>query len=425
MKILIVDDSKFNIITAQEVISTSGINCSTITANSGEEALNIIDSENVDIILLDIVMPGLTGIETLETIRKSKKNIIIIMFTSITDKKYLEKSFELGANDYVNKPIEPIEFIARLKSAIKLKEYQSALLESYVSLKEMNSELKESNSRLKRMQIELINKEKLATIGRFSAGIAHEINTPLGYITSNIYTINKYSNIFKENLEKAIDIIKINEADLKDIEAIKNLYHNNKNLEFMFEDFETLITETNEGLVKISKIIKNLRFSNEYSYQNFQVNKFDELIKEAVKVLNDDFGDKQVWETIDLKLELGEENLVKCNKFEIEQVIFNILKNAIYYIEKKDQGGSILVKTYIQDQYFCCDIKDDGIGIKEDIKDKIFDPFFTTKEIGEGMGLGLSICYNIIVDKHKGKLNVKSNYGEGTIFTIRLPKYEA
>ncbi|ADL52249.1 response regulator [Clostridium cellulovorans] len=98
MKILIVDDSKFNIITAQEVISTSGINCSTITANSGEEALNIIDSENVDIILLDIVMPGLTGIETLETIRKSKKNIIIIMFTSITDKKYLEKSFELGAN---------------------------------------------------------------------------------------------------------------------------------------------------------------------------------------------------------------------------------------------------------------------------------------------------------------------------------------
>ncbi|NRW85019.1 response regulator [Clostridium beijerinckii] len=187
MNILIVDDTKFNIMTAKEVIKISGIKCNIITAASGEEAIEIMNTQNIDIILLDIVMPKLSGIETLDIIRRNNKNVIILMFTSLTDKKYLEKSFEFGANDYINKPIEPIEFTSRLKSAIKMREYQNALMESYNNLKNTNAQLKESNAKLKTTQIELVNREKLSTIGRFSAGIAHEINTPLGYVTSNIY----------------------------------------------------------------------------------------------------------------------------------------------------------------------------------------------------------------------------------------------
>ena len=216
MNIFIVDDSKFNLISAQDVIKSYGINCITTLAHSGEEAIKIINSEKIDIILLDIIMPNLSGIESLEIIRRDNKNIIILMFTSLTDKKYLEKSFELGANDYINKPIEPIEFISRLKSAIKMKEYQNALIESYNSLKNMNSELKESNAKLQEAQIELINREKLSTIGRFSAGIAHEINTPLGYITSNFYTINKYTSTLKEKLENSMSFIRDNEENISD-----------------------------------------------------------------------------------------------------------------------------------------------------------------------------------------------------------------
>lgn len=422
MNILIVDDSKFNLISAQDVIKSYGINCVTTLAYSGEEAIKIINSQKIDIVLLDIVMPNLSGIETLEIIRRDNKNIIILMFTSLTDKKYLEKSFELGANDYINKPIEPIEFISRLKSGIKMKEYQNALIESYNSLKSMNSELKESNAKLQEAQIELVNKEKLSTIGRFSAGIAHEVNTPLGYITSNFYTINKYSNILKENLQTCMSFIRNNEKVISDKETLARLYHDKSKVEFIFNDFDLIMIETNDGLTKISKIIKDLiRFSNEYSNENFQINKFGELVQEAIAVLNIELNGNKLNDLVDLNLDFSDDDYVKCNRFEIEQVIFNILMNAIYFINKKSEKGSIHIKTYLLDGYFCCDVEDNGIGIEKDIIDKIFEPFLTTKEPGEGMGLGLSICYNIIVDKHKGNISAMSTYGEGSVFSIKLP----
>lgn len=422
MNILIVDDSKFNLMSAQDVINSYGINCSTTLAHSGEEAIKIINSQKIDIVLLDIIMPNLSGLETLEIIRRDNKNIIIIMFTSLTDKKYLEKSFELGANDYTNKPIEPIEFISRLKSGIKMKEYQNALLESYNSLKSMNSELKESNAKLQEAQIELINKEKLSTIGRFSAGIAHEINTPLGYITSNFYTINKYSNILKENLEKSTMFIKNHEEIIPDKEGLEKLHRDRNKLDFIFNDFDSIMIETNEGLTKISKIIKDLiRFSNDYPYADLQANKFSEIVQKAINILNSELKDKKLEDLVNLNVKFSEEDYVKCNSFEIIQVILNILMNSIYFTNKKNKKGSIYIKSYMLDGYFCCDIEDTGIGIEDDIINKIFEPFFTTKEPGEGMGLGLSICYNTIVDKHKGRISAKSTYGEGSIFSIKLP----
>jgi len=160
MNILIVDDTKFDIIIVKEIIKSSGIECFITTAESGEEAIQIINSKEIDIVLLNIVMPQLSGIETLEIIRRKNKNIIILMVTSLTDKKYLEESFELGANDYINMPIEPIEFISRLKAAIKMRKYQNALMESYNIVKNDNNILKESNMNLSKMQSDLINKEK-------------------------------------------------------------------------------------------------------------------------------------------------------------------------------------------------------------------------------------------------------------------------
>ena len=156
MNILIVDDTKFDIMIVKEIIKSSGIECFITTARSGEEAIQIINSKEIDIILLNIIMPKFSGIETLEIIRKKNKNIVILMLTSLTEKKYLEKSFELGANDYINMPIEPIEFISRFKAAIKMKEYQNALLESYANLKNDNYKLKELNMTLSRTQSDLL-----------------------------------------------------------------------------------------------------------------------------------------------------------------------------------------------------------------------------------------------------------------------------
>jgi signal transduction histidine kinase len=287
----------------------------------------------------------------------------------------------------------------------------------------MNKQLKQSNAKLIRTQNELVNKEKLSAIGRFSAGIAHEINTPLGYIKSNLYTLSKYYNRLKENLQKYSYFIEENEKYIPDKQSIKDLRSSKEKLEFMFSDFDEITKETNEGFLKISNIISNLiRFSNQDMYDAIQLNSFNEILEETFILLNTELKDKKLEEIVELKINLADEELVKCNRFEIEHVIFNILINAVYFLNKKDTRGNISVNTYLEDLYFCCDIQDNGPGIKVEHINKIFDPFFTTKEIGEGIGLGLSICYDIIVNKHKGILSVKSVFGEGCTFYIKIPR---
>lgn len=151
------------------------------------------------------------------------------------------------------------------------------------------------------------------------------------------------------------------------------------------------------------------------------MNKFSELIEESMKILKMELKEYKLDDLFDLELNLIDDDYIKCNRFQIEQVIFNIIKNSIYYIGIKDRKGSINIKTYKESEYFCLEIKDDGTGIEEENINKIFDPFFTTKEPGEGTGLGLSICYDIVVVKHKGHLLAQSVYGEGASIIMKLP----
>lgn len=420
MNILVVDDTKLNLMAVKNIIKEYSINCNLILANSPEEGLQKMESGKVDIILLDIVMPNLSGIDVLKIVREKYKNVIIIMFTSLTDKKYLEESFELGANDYINKPIEPIEFISRLKSSIKLREYQKQLIESYESIKKINTELKESNVKLRTTQIELINREKLSTIGRFSAGIAHEVNTPLGYSISNLYSMNKYFSFLKINYEKAIDIIENNVITNKD--GLNELDANKSKIDFMFKDFSVLMKESNEGLNKISDIIKNLiRFTNKDMYNSFQLNDFVELVEETIILVDSELDDERLIEIANIEYDISPDSYIKCNRFDIEQVIFNIIMNSIYFFNEKDKKQNITISSYYDENYFYFDISDDGPGINENILDKVFEPFFTTKELGEGLGLGLSMCYEIIVNKYKGKILVKNLAQGGCTFSIKVP----
>ncbi|URZ02369.1 hybrid sensor histidine kinase/response regulator [Clostridium felsineum] len=422
MNILVIDDAKLNLLAVQNIVAEYKIECNLILVNSPEEGLKKIESEKIDIILLDIVMPNLSGIDVLKMVRDKHKNIVIIMFTSLTDKKYLKESFDLGANDYINKPIEPIEFISRLKSAIKLREYQCELIESYDNIKNINVELKESNAKLQITQIELINREKLSTIGRFSAGIAHEINTPLGYSISNLYSINKYFSILKENYERINAIIQNNYNNIKDTKYLEELYENKNKIEFIFKDFDTLIKESNEGLNKISYIIKNLiRFTNKKMYDSFQLNYLKEIVEETIILIDSELEYNKFKDIATIDYEIEEESYIKCNRFDIEQVIFNIIMNAIDFFNKSDEKVKILVESCKDEKWSYFSISDNGPGIDENMKDKVFEPFFTTKEIGKGLGLGLSACYDIIVNKYKGEIHVENLPVGGCKFSIKIP----
>lgn len=426
MKILIVDDSKLNIELAKQVIIDNKINCEIETCNSGSKALEIVEAEEIDIIILDIIMPNMTGLEVLAHLRSNTKykDIIIIMFTSLTDKEYLKKSFELGANEFINKPIEPIEFTARLKAAIKLKSNQLALKDAFEMLNTKNNSLKITTNKLKEMQFQLIQKEKLSAIGELAAGVAHEINNPLGYISSNHETLGKFLKSLKTIL--ADYRILINEIGnnshydglINDINKIKES-EELLNIDFILEDIDELMSDSRDGIEKVSKIVKSLRnfarADNELEGNHYGIN---DIIEETLLVI------KNEWKySINIEKIYHDIPDVFCNRGQIEQVILNLIINSIQAIKEHniDEKGTITIKTYCDTEFIYASIEDDGPGMEKELFSKIFNPFFTTKDVGKGTGLGLSISHDIIVNKHKGEIDVKSEVGKGTTFTIKLP----
>lgn len=427
MKLLFVDDSKFNLFHAIDIINNSDIKCEIFTANSGEKALKLVENSEIDIIILDIIMPGLTGLDVLKKIRSNDKyrNLIIIMFTSITDKEYLKKSFELGANDYINKPIDEAEFLSRIKNAINLKKSQMDLYELMYILKEKNKKLEKTTSELKRTQSQLIKSEKLSAIGQFAAGIAHQINNPLGYISSNNEVMRKYCNSYKELIDNYKVLRSIfKETHMKNDKIINKIneieeIEESLNFDFINEDVGQLIDDSAGGIVKISNIVKSLmNFAKVDEKDKFKLNDFNKILLNTVKPLEEEFND-----LVNINFELNELQEVFCDEIQIGEVIYNIVLNAVQAIEEqnREDKGHIEIRTCTKGNYIKCSIHNDGFSIDSEIIDKIFDPFFTTKAIGKGTGLGLNVCYDIVVNKHKGDLSVKSGGNQGTTFNILLP----
>ena len=264
------------------------------------------------------------------------------------------------------------------------------------------------------MQFKLIHSEKMSSIGQLAAGIAHEINNPIGYIKNNMSALTKYISIIK----KACDLIN---SPLKKDDMLNEIKE--MKLDFILNDLENLISDNNTGIVKIIEIINNLKvFVHFDSDDNFSEADINNAIKRTLTIANNET--KYIADVI---LDLQELPPVKCIMGEINQVLLNIIINAAQAIKQKhsttaiQESGEINIKTYKKNKHIYCEISDNGCGINKDNLSKIFDPFFTTKEPGQGTGLGLNISYNIIVKKHKGDINVESEAGKGTKFIIKLP----
>ncbi|WHH59013.1 response regulator [Petroclostridium sp. X23] len=427
MKILMVDDNNFSLQVAKNTLIEGKINCEIVMCNSGYKALEILESEDIDIILLDIIMPEITGVEVLKQIRMNphNKDIQILMLTATTDKFSLKECFDSGANDFINKPIEPIDFIARVNAAIRVRKYHKELNRMLALTMKQNQELNEMTKKLKEAQLFLIQKEKMAAIGELAAGVAHEINNPMGFISSNFETLVQYISKIKNMIKRYREIIdKIDDPEdnydklIEEKAAILEL-ENAVHLEFVISDLDDLIKDSREGVERVTNIVQSLkRFARTGLEDDFNYHSIDEIIEEALMITRN-----EVKYFADIKMELCDLDPVYCNRGQIGQVIVNMVINAVQAIksQQRQEKGCICINTYMEDDNIVIKISDDGPGIKEEIMAKIFDPFFTTKDVGEGTGLGLSICYDIIVNKHKGQLSANSNINEGTDFFIKLP----
>jgi len=294
---------------------------------------------------------------------------------------------------------------------------QKAMRKAYHDLEKAHQELKE-------MQGQLVQQEKMASIGLLAAGVAHEMNTPIGFVDSNFHTLKNYMTKILELLElykQLVSAVEIGDKQqrLNTAEKIKASKEELK-IDYILEDIQALFDESEDGLERVSAIVQNLKdFSRIDRAEEFEEYNINDGIKSTLVMAKN-----EIKYDSDVKTELAELPMIYCNSGQINQVILNITLNAAQAIlsQEREDRGHILIKTYASQEDVICEITDDGPGIAPEILDKIFDPFFTTKEPGKGTGLGLGVSYDIIVTKHNGQLLVESSPDEGAKFTIKLPR---
>lgn len=286
-------------------------------------------------------------------------------------------------------------------------------------LREANRELKAAYRELKKTEGRLIQKERWISIGQLSAGIAHEINNPLGFVENNMAALKLYVSKFKTMIDVYQSFIRKLESKsifFEDIGRIRE-QENALKLAVITNDLDDLHSQTVEGIKRISTIVKSLK--------NFSA--MERLSKDTPFNINEGVANtlsicRHELKELTVVTEYGHVPTIRCNPGKINQVFLNIIINAAQAIRTiaDRRKGIVTLRTFAKDRFVYCAISDNGPGIPAQDIHKIFDPFFTTKDPNLGSGLGLSVSYDI-VQKHGGELMVESTEGKGTIFTVKLP----
>ncbi len=278
-------------------------------------------------------------------------------------------------------------------------------------LRRSYTRLNEANQQLKLHKDQIVQSEKLASIGQLAAGVAHEINNPVGYVTSNLGTATEYAATLRTMFELHTRLA----ADPADAELAARIeqLRRQEDVDFILEDLAGLLAESLEGVERVAEIVQNLKSFAREDTLSMVPQDLNECVESMIRM---------VWNELKYKChverDFGELPPVPCHAGRINQVVVNMLVNAAQAMPA--DGGTIRVSTAVVDDAAVITIADDGCGMDEQTRKHIFDPFFTTKDVGKGTGLGLSISHGIVED-HGGRIEVDSTPGRGTTFRIHLP----
>jgi signal transduction histidine kinase len=279
-------------------------------------------------------------------------------------------------------------------------------------ISQSNIELKKAYSKLEHTQSQLLQSEKMASIGQLAAGVAHEINNPVGYVNSNLSTLKRYaSDIFTllNKYESTVALVKGNQELLDDLHEFRKKI----NLAYIQRNTMDLLTESLEGLDHVKTIVDDLRnFSHTASEETWKSADIQQILESSLNMVANELKSK-----CEIRKEYSPLPKVFCLPLRLNQVFINLLQNAAQSIK---EHGVVTLRTGQTDNKVWIEISDTGQGIDEKNMNRIYDPFFTTKPIGRGTGLGLALSYGI-VKKHMGKIDVHSEVGKGTTFRIWLP----
>ncbi|MEM9907916.1 MAG: response regulator [Cyanobacteria bacterium P01_D01_bin.44] len=455
--ILIVDDNPTNLEVLSESLIQEGFQVA--VAIDGESALEQVNYHRPELILLDVMMPGINGFETCHRLKENPEtyDIPVIFMTALSDTENKVKGLSLGAVDYITKPFQHEEVLARVRVHLKLQNLartlllQNQLLKSEIDrreqveaklleandalenfnlqleqrVKDRTQDLSKALQELQQTQVKLIQQEKLSALGQLVAGIAHEINNPVNFIHGNIAHASEYTH----DLLSLFGLYKRHYPDpdpeiQEEMDAI--------DVDFLSEDLPKLLSSMQVGTDRIRNIVLSLRIFSRLDEAEVKDVDIHEGIDSTLLILNSRLKGQSNRPIISVVKDYSNLPKVKCYPGQLNQVFMNILSNAIDALEEEtdkphsdDWQPEIRVQTeLVRDAKVSIHIFDNGPGIPEALKEKIFDPFFTTKAVGKGTGLGMSISHEIVTEKHNGLLTCQSVAPQGTQFTITIPTFQ-
>lgn len=404
-RILIVDD--------EESIRTLFASClgsrySCVTAADAQEALVRLASKPFALVIADVTMPGLSGVELLRRIMEHFPDTVVIMVSAVDRTQRVLDAVRLGAFDYLIKPCDMDVLELSVERALERRALLRAARHYKQNLEQQNAELARRKAVLERLQAQIVHSEKMASLGQLAAGVAHELNNPAGFIYGNM-EILKNCTADLERLLKFYDEAELPPSLAARTAAIKEEIDYQNTL----ADLHSIIDDCYSGAERIRDVVQNLRLFSRLDEAELKTINIHEGIDSTVRLLSQYYGAGR----LTLEREYSELPLVDCYAGQLNQVWMNLLVNAAQATGKQ---GKVRVVTRLEKQMAVVSISDTGNGIAPEHLKKIFDPFFTTKRVGEGTGLGLSITYGI-VKRHGGAITVQSRPGFGSIFTVAIP----
>ncbi|MCD6051166.1 MAG: Integral rane sensor hybrid histidine kinase [Verrucomicrobia bacterium] len=358
-----------------------------IEAADGRQAIALAAQFQPDIILCDMMMPEMDGIQVCKELRARTltQNIPVLLLTARADEDTKLNALSHGASDFLSKPFSVTELHVRLRNLTGAYLMQRKLARQNQVLEATLEQLKETLEQLKDTEMQLVQREKMASLGRMSAGIIHEINNPLNYAKTGLYTLRKKSKHIPTDEQ---------------------------------EDFAEVLKDVEDGVNRVKDIVSDLR-----TFTHPREDKMDQLeiskpVTAALRFLSGEWKDK-----VTVHQNFNAQQIIMGNESTLLQLLTNLIQNALDALNsRKDQ--SIPPEIWIEDQLnentYRLIVRDNGPGIPDEVISKIFDPFFTTKDVGQGMGLGLSICYRIM-QQHGGRIQVRTEPGKFTEFTLEFP----
>jgi len=341
---------------------------------------------------------------------------VILLSFALADKiNILKKERELSQEQALRVSLENQKIIKEQNIVL-----EKRVDERTVELRKSYSDLNDTLTKLKDAQSQLIESEKMASLGQLTAGIAHEINNPINFVSSNIRPLRRDIDDVMEILDSYNEIRQIDSIEgvhkkMGEIEKLKA----DLDIEYIKTELGQLLTGMEDGARRTVEIVKGLKVFSRVDESDLNFVNINEGIESTLVILNYQMGTN-----LNLIKDLGSIPNVECYGGKMNQVFMNILTNSIYAVQKEDlidRKPTIWVRTFLKDsEHITISIKDNGIGMSPEVKAKIYDPFFTTKDVGEGTGLGLSIVFKII-EVHYGTIEVISEVNKGTEFVITLP----